>query len=735
MLFLLSVVIIPLNQPTLCAANSKEVLILDIPRLTLEDITPQYPNLYKFVQNGATAIMTTPLSEPVTLDQIYFTFNSGTQVKAAEDNYLLFGVSEKYRQISAGDLYRTLTGYQAPTAGIVHIGFAKLIQLNSKDITPNIGLFGELLHRNSLKTAAIGNADADLISRLGALLLMDQKGQLDFGDIGEDSVQNDSAFPFGLRTDNDQVFNNWHELRRKANVIAVTLGDLERLERFSLYLTEPQWERYRRQILRRYDSLLGRFFEEINFRQTLTLLFTAQAPLRNTGAGQRLSPVIIHGPGFGSGLLYSPSTRKIGIITSYDLPITILHYLKIPKSRYFSGHGLQRVSGHWEMVRTEQEQLIKNYDVRWPLLTTYAYILIGLVLAGILSGFFWSKHFALLQYLTDGYLYLITIPVVFLIEAAINPLNWIAILGWTLGLATLIWVMSRYWAKGSPLLTLSGIAFLTTVVILTEGFFNGFLELRSFFGYSAVAGARFYGVGNEYMGFLLGAVIVTVSTHVKDITRFQKQILWVFTCFIAIFLAHPNLGSSVGGGATALIGLGITTYLWLGRPIRWKDIVGLIAAAISLLVLVGLWDYYLNNANMTHLGQFLDVIRSQGFDTIANLIKRKLDLNIRLIAYTFWTKVLLLILLIIPILYKRPPLQVERFIQKYPGEARGFFGLTLTAIVALLINDSGIVTVTTMYMFGLPMILLLILEDWKMRSGFKKGDESNGNSKNDSIES
>ncbi len=726
--FLLSVILFTINKPALCAANSKEVLILDIPRLTLEDITPQYPNLYRLVKNGATAIMTTPLSEPVNLDQIYFTFNSGTQVKTAEDNYLLFGVSEKFRQIPTGDLYQSLMGYKAPSSGIVHIGLAKLIQLNSKDITPNIGLFGELLHRGLFKTAAIGNADADLISRSGALLLMDQKGQLDLGNIGEDSIQDDSSFPFGHRTNNEQVFNTWHEFRGKANVIAVTLGDLERLERFSLYLTEPQWGNYRRQILHRYDSLVGRFFEEIDHRQTLTLLFTAQAPLRNTGAGQRLSPVVILGPGFESGLLYSPSTRKTGIITCYDLPITILHYLNIPKSRYFSGHILQRVSGDWQTVRDEQQQLIQNYNVRWPLLTTYAYILIGLILFGVVGALFWSKHHTLFNYLANAYLYLITIPVVFLIEAAINPLNWFAILGWTLGLAMLIWLIVRYWSKGKPLLILSGIALLTIVVILLEGFFNGFLELRSFFGYSAVAGARFYGVGNEYMGFLLGAIIVTVSTQLKKITGYQKQILWAITCFIAIFLAHPNLGSSVGGGATALVGLGITTYLWLGRPIHWKDIVGLIAAAISLLVLVGLWDYYLNNINMTHFGQFLDIVRSQGFNTIADLVKRKLDLNFRLIAYTFWTKVLLLILLAIPILYKKPPFIVSRFLQKYPDETRGFFGLTLTAIVALLINDSGIVTVTTMYMFGLPMLLLLVLEDWIARVRVDKGDDSNGDS-------
>jgi hypothetical protein len=721
---LLFAILSPFCRPSLSANSPKNILILDIPRLTLKEITSQYPNLLKFVENGAIAIMTTPLEEPVALDQIYFSFNSGTQVKAAEENYLLFETTEKYRQLPAGDLYHSLTGYHPATSGIVHLGLAKLIQLNSKDITPNIGLFGELLHRNSLKTAAIGNADGDVISRCGALLLMDQKGQLDYGAIGEDSVKIDSNFPFGLRTDNDQVFADWQDFHRKAHVVAVTLGDLERLERFSLYLTNPQWNRYRRQILQNYDLLLGRFLKEVDFHTTLTMIFTAQAPLRNTSSGERLTPVVIKGPGFGGGLLYSPSTRKPGVITCYDLPITILNYLNIPKSRYYSGHVLRQVPGDWRFIYREQQQLIQNYNVRWPLLTVYSYLLIGLVLAGVIGAVLMSRRFQLLQYMGYGYLFLSTIPVVFLIEAAINPLNWIPILGWTIGLAGLIWLTVFYLAHKDLMITLSSISIITVAVIIFEGFFNGFLEFRSFFGYSAIAGARFYGIGNEYMGFLLGAYIVAVSTHLSKITQYRNQILWFAACFLAIFLAHPSLGASIGGGATALIGLGITTYLWLERPIRWKELVGLFLASAFLLCMVGLWDYYLNNTNMTHFGQFLDAVKNQGFDTIANLIKRKLALNIRLIAYTFWTKVLILILLAIPVLYKRPPLWVANFIQRYPNQTRGFFGLTLTAIVALLINDSGIVTVTTMYIFGLPMLLLLILQD----GAAKKGDDPNRSS-------
>jgi len=720
---LLFSILLAFYHPSLRAVATKNILIIDIPRLTLPEITKDYPNLLRFLDHGAVGVMTTPLKEPVALDQVYFSFNSGTQVKTAEENYLLFNSAELYKEIPAGVLYHSLTGYYPGKNAVVHLGLTKLVQLNSKDITPNIGLFGELLHQKSLRTAAIGNADADLISRCGSLLLMDQKGLLDYGAIGQETVREDPRFPFGIRTNSRQILSTWQDFHSKAQVIVVTLGDLERLERFSLYLNDRQWSFYRRQVLRDYDRLLGELLHQVDDTTTLTVLFTAQPPLRNAGLGERLTPVVMKGPGFRGGLIYSASTRKPGIITCYDLPITLLNFMNVPKTRYFSGHTLHQVPGDWRYISREQRQLIQNYNVRWPLLTGYAYLLIGLVLSWMIVTAFWPKLSKIIQGLGYVYLFLITIPVVFLIEAAINPLDWLTILGWTFGLASVIWLIAFYLAHGDQLLILVTISILTVAVIIYEGFFNGLLELKSFFGYSAIAGARFYGIGNEYMGFLLGAYIVSVSILLPKIRRYQNFILWLGTGFLAVLLAHPNFGASIGGGATALIGLGVTTFLWLGRPIRLKEIAGLILAAFLLLLSVGLWDYYINSNNMTHFGQFLSVLKSQGFNTVAEIAKRKLELNISLIAYTPWTLVLIAILAFIPWLYKRPPLVVAHFIERNPEQTRGFFGLTLTAIVALLINDSGIVTVTTMYMFGIPMLLSLIFKDW---AALKGGDHNGG---------
>jgi hypothetical protein len=45
---------------------------------------------------------------------------------------------------------------------------------------------------------------------------------------------------------------------------------------------------------------------------------------------------------------------------------------------------------------------------------------------------------------------------------------------------------------------------------------------------------------------------------------------------IAVLLAHPALGANIGGGITAMLGLGIANYLWLKRRVGAKEILILV---------------------------------------------------------------------------------------------------------------------------------------------------------------
>lgn len=708
-----------LSPAPLAAQTPNQVLILDIPRFDLAEIAKpenarQFPNLVKLAENSSTGMMTTALPDPLTLDRIYLSINGGNQLKSPQEAYTVYNAAEEVKQQAAGDLYQNLTGIKVPESSAVNLQLPLIEQANDNTLRLSLGLLGKLVHRNALQTAAIGNADADILNRYGAAMVMDENGLVDWGAVGSETLMNDPGFPFGRRTDPDKIINYWHDFQDKAQIVLITLGDLERLERYGVYLSQKRWDFYREEVLRNYDQLMGELLAGIDFQHTMLVVFTALPPEKEQTLGSRLSPVLIKGPGYGTGLLYSPSTRKAGILTGYDLPVTMLNFLGINTRGFYNGADLKVTPGQWREIPGRQAGLIKNYDFRWPLLTGYGYLLIGLFLlmaAGLIFGFK-SRVIRGLEY---SYLFLLTIPAVFLIEALINPLDWVSIIGWTLGLAGLIF-WGAWLGSGRKLLgTLGLISAFTLGMIIIDVLCNGYFELWSFWGYSAVAGARFYGIGNEYLGFLFGAYIVTVSVNYDrmltwKISRYRVQLLWLAVVLITLFIIHPNLGAKIGGGITALIGLSITTYLWLERPIRFREILGLAAALIIMLAVVGCWDFYFNRNSSTHFGQLLVFIKNSGFNNFIEIISRKLQLNLRLIDYSGWTKVLIGILLAIPILYKKPPAAVAGLLQKHPGMTHGFLGLSITALIGLLVNDSGIVTAATMYIFGVIMLMAIINE-------------------------
>ena len=48
------------------------------------------------------------------------------------------------------------------------------------------------------------------------------------------------------------------------------------------------------------------------------------------------------------------------------------------------------------------------------------------------------------------------------------------------------------------------------IILVFDSIFNSFLQQNSFLGYDPVIGARFYGIGNEYGGIILGFLLTDI---------------------------------------------------------------------------------------------------------------------------------------------------------------------------------------------------------------------------------
>ena len=690
---------------------TRKVLILDISRLTKNEMIKS-PVLHSFVVNGSTGIITTNINDPLTLGKIYYTFNSGILLKTTEELAgQIFDATEEFQKNSAAAVYYTYTGLPLSAVSAAQMRLGKLLQLNTAVNLEKIGLFGRTLHQYHLKTAVIGNADTEVPNRSGAAMVIDRNGRIDYGAVGSSTLQSDERFPFGHRTDSEQILNKLKEFQPKAEVIVVTLGDFERLEAFRAYLSPLRYEHYRQEILTQYNQLLRNILNQVDRQQTLVMLFTPLPPFDKYGAEARLSTVTLSGATFKKGLLFSSSTRRKGIITLNDLPVTLLDFLGIRTSGYESGRVLKTVPGSFNESVEILPQLVANYRVRWPLLTGYAYILIGIILCSIFGIIFWSEQQMFFKILGNLFLWLLTFPGVFLWESYFNPLSWWAIFGLTFGMASIVYGLAYFFGKAEPFKMLGLISLFVTLSIVIDALFNGQAELISFLGYSAVVGARFYGIGNEYLGLLLGSYIVFVSLNQTFFNQKHEKLLWLLVLILTIVIAHPNFGANIGGGITALFGLGYATYLWIGRSVKLKEILWLGGAVICLLILIGCWDFYLSGNLMTHFGQLVLAIKVNGIKVLQELVLRKWNLNLRLIGFTPWTYVLLGMVSLIPILYYTQTKKIAWLFDKYPTIMQGLFGMVTTGLVGLVVNDSGIVTLAMIFVFGIALFLLVVFHE------------------------
>lgn len=95
------------------------------------------------------------------------------------------------------------------------------------------------------------------------------------------------------------------------------------------------------------------------------------------------------------------------------------------------------------------------------------------------------------------------------------------------------------------------------------------------------------------------------------------------------------------------------------------------------------------------------------WETIGQIIVRKLSMNWHLLNVSAWSKVLITSIVVIAVLVLRPRGIFKQWQLQYPYLMYGFSANAVGAIIALLVNDSGVVAASTMIVFvAAPMLLL-----------------------------
>ncbi|HCC32695.1 MAG TPA: hypothetical protein DEQ28_02155 [Clostridiales bacterium] len=700
-------------------AGTRRVILLVADRLAAADLEGQgLPNLAELLHRGARGLMSGQATDRSSAS-LYATLGAGARVEFGEETEpAVRQVGESYSGAEVALVYQRRSGRPPGDSAVVIPGWPQLEAVTARTSPgARLGTLGTALRAAEMRTALVGNADRPgEPGRLAALLAVDGRGMIDGGQVDARLIEADPLAPFGAATDLPALLAATRHALAQASFVVVDIGDTLRADAYAGYCTPEQAASLRRKALRRLDAFLGGLLAAIDGERDLLILLAPEAPAGRPGEPRSgMAPVILLGPGYSPGLLSSPATRWPGLVAPTDIAPTVLQFLGLKPPRQFIGRPLTSVPGNGDLAALDR-RIAGNEARRRPLLHGYALAQLAVILAVSASVWLALPAARLLQPLL---LMLTLAPLGFLMLGAAPELgvapSALLLTGTTLTASLLL--QGRI--PGTP--ALMAITLATAGTLAADQLLGYHLIRFSPLGYSPVLAFRFYGLGNEFMGVWVGACLVALSGFIdagrrRGWGRAAMASAALGLGLATLLLAAPGIGANLGGAVTAAVASAWTMASVAGRfrpPIRGAAVI------LAGLLVVGLalgFDTLSHSAEaQAHFGRFGQAAMDGGLGDILPMLERKLDINLRLIRHTIWSRLFLGLLAGVMVLRYRPPGVVKRILAANPCLAEGLGGILLGALVALAANDSGVVAAATTALYATATLSYLVVGEGDRR--------------------
>lgn len=686
------------NSRTLSSTKPKVVLVL-MERINLDDVTSgKMPTLLNLSRQGALGVMNVGVFGSKGPESAYVTLGAGSAAMGDAIAAQGMNVREKVEGGTAGDAFLRMTGIQPGPDSVVHFGASILSQENLKAKSQAIpGNLGECLHNARLKTAVIGNSDdTQQPARLGTVVAMDTSGLIDYGSVGSETYKKDPEFPLGVQSNIPQIETAFRQFYKNADFIVIDAGDTARAERARSETLKAAFPALRDRALQHSDELLSCILDQVDLKNTLVMVVCPDPPVP-LGMWDSLTPVVMAGDGIHPGVLESATTHIPGLICNTDISATVLDQLHIASMSAVQGHPVftEPNKSPIPSVTHFSQWATLNYHVRIPIMIVAGVLAVLAVTLSILGLIIPANRISWLlpsgQYSLLG---LMVLPLAALIPPFFfqygETAYYLAFAFSLLGIILITCLLTKRNIQFAPVLILIG----TSLVILVDTLTGNPLISRSPLAACPITGIRYYGLGNEYMGVLVGSFIASLSYWftLRTPLTFSKNILLVGLLIIcALAIGAPWWGANAGGAITVLPGFGLLFLMLRKSKITKMQIFWMVLGAICILILLTISDTFRNPQQQSHMGQVAGQIHKNGFGYAFQIILRKLGMNFELITGVAGESIILTLIpaaLLWIFALKKRSLQI---LNKYPWLKLSGACSLLTIPLALLFNDSGIV--------------------------------------------
>ncbi|AEF94445.1 hypothetical protein Desca_1592 [Desulfotomaculum nigrificans CO-1-SRB] len=713
------------NYTPEAAANSigkvERVVLVIVDRVNVDDYAgPGLTNIKNLAKRGAVGLLNNNTGAGIYPEHTYPTIGGGAHLVGVGEAFNGFNENEKVVDALAADEFIRRTGIKPPPGSVLQLAIGELIRTNKALPYPAVpGELGEALHQAGLKTAIIGNADTvDVHRRLATTITMDSRGLTDMGNVQESILAHEPTALGALRTKFDKVEEEFNLFRKKgAALIVIETGDITRIYEEKDKATDEAYAKQRSKSLAEIDKFVGQLAKQMDFSREMLMVVHPTPTDEAIKENKNLTPIIAVGPGFTPGaLLTSGTTKRDGIVMNTDIAPTILKSLGLKAPVQMSGRPflvspLKLTEDSLTYLQNLNQKLLVTYKARPPLQSAYVLLQIA-VLFVALYGIFFKRHIA--EVVKPFLLVVMAVPLAELLLPLI-PQNNVAVTAILLIIVTLI--IAGLAVVVNRKLGLDPFIFIcvaTAGVILGDVFNGSYLQKQSLLGYDPIVGARFYGIGNEYMGVLIGSVIVGTTAAIQYWPKWRKTLIVVsgLLYLLTIYaMAAPNLGTNVGGTIAIIAALLVTFLLLMGVRFKLRTVFMVMALVLVALISFIAFDLSRPPDLRSHIGTTASLILSSGPDQALQIIQRKWEMNMKLLRYTVWSRVLLMSIAMLALLFYRPRGVMEKIRIKYPFLFKGFIGVVTGALVAFTFNDSGVVAAATTMIFGAPPLAYLVLSE------------------------
>ncbi len=691
-----------------------KVIMFIMDNINYDDITNYGGNNLQFlVQNGALGLMNVNSGGSFRGVNSYATIGAGNYAVSSPYSNYSGGYSDLLGNETINTVYLRNTGKNMYPENIAYTEIINMIRENQKLDRPiKVGLLGSLLNEGGFKTALIGNESTtfERIKAHAALITMNDEGITNFGNVSNNLLKKDPMSPYGIKTDYNALFDAYTDVKDKADLIVIQSGDTSRLDSYKYYSDEMYVEA-KDNIFKDVDIFLGNLIKTID-EDSILLFVVPFPPSEDIAIGKKLTPVMAYGKMFSNRVLFSSTTKRDGIITNTDITAHIIDFFELEKEPSMIGHELSTIDKDMPLkfINDTNTVCAFNYINRPAAIRVFILFIIATLLFTILFAVYFKKYLIYMKPVLTG---VMITPMAFLLISLFNPTS---ATKFNLLMACFITVFGlaiAFFLKDN--LSIFTVTLLTsTLLILIDTFMGSPLARTSILSYDPIVGARFYGIGNEFMGFLLGSTIIGTASLIDKYRKHHKLVKLfsiILLIVVLVTLALPSLGTNVGGTIAAFIGFGIYTILLFKEKITTKDITFIGILLFVMLLALFIYDGMQPAETQSHIGQTSSMVKQSSIISLIQVFKRKLLMNYKLIRYSTWTWALLAIITALVILFRWPVGILKEIFRRHRYLYSGFIGGIVGALAAFVFNDSGVVAAAmSMLPISIPLILLCVDE-------------------------